>query len=175
MGVVIMAVDKQFWKKKYSWSGGVNRVKKVIEALKVKGIEAKPFSDDALSEKFIEETEHEKGEPDLKIKVGDNEEAVLLEVTGPDISMSRDKPLWFRPDKFEYAERHADKEIWGAHILESEGDLVRLIKFEKGVKDKYKTIHPNIRGTTETYKEIPADDQNIVSFDEFCEKIKEKQ
>jgi hypothetical protein len=49
--------------------------------------------------------------------------------------------------------------------------VIRFIKFEKGAKHKYETIHPVIRGKMETYKEIPADDKAIIDIDTFCQDI----
>lgn len=172
-----MSGDPKFWKDKYNkgqWVGGVRRVKKVMEALKSKGIDVEPYSDDALSTEYIDTTKHEKGEPDLKIKVGDNEEGILLEVTGPDINIPKEAGLWFRPDKFEFAENHPDKEVWGAHVIEGQ-DLTRFVKFEKGTKDKYNIVNPPIRGTIETFKEIPANDSDLISFEDFCNYVKNKK
>ena len=165
--------DPAYWKEAYKdgqWKGGVRRVKAVLEALQAKGIKVAPFADDALSEEYIDNTAHEKGESDLKITKESNAE-VLLEVTGPEIKIPETSALWFRPDKFDYAVNHSDKEVWGAHILEY-SKLIRFVKFSKEIKDKYPIVTPLIRGRTERFVEIPANSEDIISFEKFCEHVK---
>jgi len=167
-----MTGDPTFWKDRYNdgqWKGGVRRVKKVIAALQEKGLDATPYADDALSEEYIKATSHERGEPDVKIAFKDR--IVLLEVTGPDINIPATSGLWFRPDKLEYAENHPELEVWGAHIIEGPPALIRFIQFTPGMNKKYPTVRPTIRGTTETFKEIPANDTNILTLQQFCDQV----
>lgn len=165
--------DKEFWKKKYahSWENATKRVHKVIDALKAKGIKAEPHGFLATSKEYSKESPEEKGAPDLIIPSVE----VFVEVTGPDKAVSKDADLWIRWDKFKYAENHPEKEIWVAHILESENDLIRFLKLGKGVKERYEEIKIRIRGAQETYRSIPAGYSNLFSFEKFCNYIKAKQ
>ena len=163
-------IDREFWKKKYAhtWKNAKRRVLKVIEVLEDRGIKAKPCGFFATSTEYVKESPEEKGEPDLIIPSVEN----FVEVTGPDKPVSKEADLWIREDKFEYAENHPEKEIWVAHILESEDNLIRFLRLGGEAKERYTLIHPTIRGTPETYRSIPADDPNLYSLKRFCGHIK---
>lgn len=141
-----------------------------MDALKEQGIETEEYGFGALSTDYIKESPKEKGAPDLKITGTE----IYIEVTGPDKRLDPEADLWVRWDKFEYAENHPEKEIWVAHILESEDDLIRVLKLGAGVKERYKEIFPEINGIKERYRQIPASDSNIYPFDRFCEYIKSR-
>lgn len=163
-------IDKEFWKKIYepSWPNAVKRVQKVIDALKLQGILAEAHGFLSLSAEYTPESPSEKGSPDLKISSTE----IYVEVTGPDKPLNSEDDLWIRWDKFEYAENHPEKEIWIAHILESESNMIRFLKLGRGVKERYSEIHPRIKGPMETYRSIPANDANLLSLTQFCEYIK---
>ena len=167
-----MSGDPTFWKDLYKelWGAGANRVEIVIKLLDEEKIDISANADDALSEEYIFETEHEKGEADLKV----NNTNILIEVTGTNVpSVKPEYGLWFRPDKFGYAENHPESEVWAVHVLDHK-EVIRAIKLEKGSKDRYKTVHPRIRGVLETYKEVPANDEYLLSFEDFCEYLKKR-
>jgi hypothetical protein len=168
--------DKEFWKKRYgaSWPNAVRRVEKVINAFKSKGIKAVPHGFLPLSTEYVKESPEEKGDPDLKILTCKETKEIYVEVTGPDIAISKTDDLWIRWDKFIYAENHPEKEIWVVHILESEDDLMRVLKLGSGIKERYELIHPTIRGTVESYRSIPVDDPNVFSFGNFCKYLQKK-
>lgn len=160
------------WKKIYGpdWPSGKRKVQKVIDALSTLGIKAEAYGFMSLSTEYTPEHPPEKGAPDLKIVSVE----IYVEVTGPNISMSPQNDLWIRWDKFQYAEKHPEKEIWVAHILESENDLIRFLKLGDGVKEKYEEIHPRLKGPEETYRSIPATDPNLFSLENFCKHIKKQ-
>lgn len=160
------------WKKIYGrdWPSGKRKVLKVIGALNAHGIEAKPHGFMSDSVEYTPEHPPEKGAPDLKIVSVE----IYVEVTGPNIPMSPQDDLWIRWDKFRYAEKHTEKEIWVAHILESESDLIRLLKLGTGVKEKYEEIHPRLKGPEEIYRSVPATDPSLFSLEQFCNYIKKR-
>jgi hypothetical protein len=158
------------WKKIYGpdWPSGKRKVQKVIDALGAHDIKAEAHGFMPLSTEYTPENPLEKGAPDLKIVSVE----IYVEVTGPNIPMSPQVGLWIRWDKFKYAEDHPEKEIWVAHILESENDLIRFLKLGSGVKERYEEIHPTPRQVIETYRTVPANDPHLFSLAQFCDYIK---
>jgi len=121
-----------------------------------------------------------KGDADFYIE----EKDCYIEVTGPNIKMDFDRPLWIRPDKLRNAYRkiqnHEGKLHVVVHVLEqlNSQTVLRVVVlnhvfFDHIIEKKsFKKVNPIIRGNKETYYEIPPIHETIISFEEFLKRLR---
>lgn len=180
-------MDKHYWKDAYKdqWEAASKKeeaVKKLIE--NETGLEVQIVGLGAGTSGFIAgnatDNNLEKGDADLYITQTDS----YVEVTGPNIPMQLEAPLWFRPDKFQNTEKKLlagkGKLHFVVHVLDQRGTgnkVIRVINlneyfFKKLKTGSYPTVYPRIRGRQETYIEIPYNSDVILSFGEFIELLK---
>ena len=122
-----------------------------------------------------EPNDHEKGDPDLYILDIDT----YVEVTGPNIPITFDAPLWVRPDKITNSKNKINESDGKLHIVvhvaeltESNGTIFRIIELnntfiQRVDNSEFELIHPYIKGKRETYYEIPYDDVSVNSYYNF--------
>jgi hypothetical protein len=159
-----MPQDADYWKRLYqqSWAMADQRERAIIERIQREAGKIAIFVGlGAGSADFLSGTAasqgFEKGGADLQV-VDTN---TYLEVTGPQVkSVTRDKPLWLRPDKIDNARAHPEHDTWVVHWLERDGTL-RVIHldqefFQSYDKKELPIVTPRIRGAVERYVEIPA-------------------
>lgn len=164
-------MDSNYWKRAYkeTWDASAEREKFMAQWIKDNtGLDTEIVGLGAGTNVFISGTasEHgyEKGDADLHIKNTN----IYIEVTGPlSDKVSSRSPLWFRPDKFNNAVRNARKghNTFFAHHCPS-SDLWRVIHIDDNLitrlfNDEFKVINPIIRGRSETYVEVPANDSCV--------------
>ncbi len=173
--------DKNYWKDRYQslWGASTEREAKIAAMItEATGHQVDFVGLGAGSSEYIEGAAADrgltKGGADLKIK----DLPVYIEVTGPLVrTVTPDQPLWIRPDKVEAARSHiADQETWVVHHL-PHNDLIRVVSlnadFMKRLDSKeFGIVHPVIRGTQETYVEIPASDVCVQDWDQLIARIK---
>lgn len=164
-------MDKDYWKKAYQdmWEDSSKReiaLARWIERLTGRRVEIIGLG--AGTSEFIsgsaEEHGHDKGDADLHI-IDTN---LYVEVTGPLTSkVPASDPLWFRPDKFNNAVKHArlGHDTFFAHHCPAE-NLWRVIHIDQPLIDRllrheFPVIHPRIRGRVEDYVEVPAKDSCV--------------
>lgn len=166
-----MCKDYNYWKNKYSflWENSASReemVKTIIE--KETGMEVEYFGTGAGTTDFIDGKSKEKGNPDLHVKGTD----IYIEVTGPFSDRVRaGSPLWFRPDKLNYAYTHRfetneflvnnfkNAGIW--YVIHFDDDTIAYSEQAMINKDDYKLVQPNIRGTKEKYREVNSNTKYV--------------
>jgi len=172
--------DKQYWKDRYkqTWADSEKKEKYVVDRLKSDtGLEAVVVGFGAGSTEYIRgaavDHGYEKGDADLQI-VGTNH---YLEVTGPFSSrVSRADPLWIRPDKIENAKNNLHRHTtFLIHVLASTGEM-RVIALDASFmklfdRGEFKVVSPSIRGSVETYIEVPAGHAVVWQWNNFCEHI----
>lgn len=177
-------MDYNYWKNKYQslWKDANKReeiVKKVIEeetglCLEYYGLGA---GDEAYLDGSASVNKSEKGEPDLHI-INTN---IFIEVTGSFSKITKaGDPLWFRPDKLNYAYTHRDThdaflvnnffyaDRW--YVIHLSDDFWQDVKTNK--KD-YQKISPTIRGTKEQYVQINGDNPYIQDFTSLLQYLHE--
>ncbi len=176
-------MDNNFWKERYkdSWDKAARKEKMVIEQIEGRtGKKVEIFGLGAGSTEYLSgsASDHNstKGDADLYIRDADT----FIEVTGPNIPVNPSDALWIRPDKIQNALAKMEKGIgkghFVIHIIEVKGSsriMIRVIPISPDLND-YPTINPRIRGTVETYKEIPANYGRIISFDDFLALISDQ-
>ena len=169
-------MDNNFWKDRYkdSWDKAAQKEKMVIELIESKtGKKVELFGLGAGSSEYFSGSASEnnsmKGDADLFIK----DSNVFIEVTGPNIKVNLSDSLWIRPDKIQNALNKISKGIcehcYVVHVIERKDDssiLLRVIAISEEL-NTFPTINPRIRGTVETYKDIPANYNKIMTFEEF--------
>jgi hypothetical protein len=157
--------DAAFWKRRYraTWPAASRREREIIARVQSEaGRVAVPVGLGTGSADYLAGSAarhgHERGAADLRVR-GSN---IYLEVTGPlTADVPPDAPLWLRPDKLAHARSHlGDRETWVVHCLGTT-DLLRVIRLDVGFfalldQGAFRTVTPTIRGTPETYLEIPA-------------------
>lgn len=179
-------MDKHYWKEAYKDAWGISsekeaNIKRLIEAQT--NSEVIEIGLGAGSSEFISgsasDNELTKGDADLYVKESD----CYVEVTGPNIKMSRTKPLWIRPDKIRNSltklESGQGKLHVVVHVLEEYGQsnpIIRVVNLDAEFarrfrNNEFETVNPRIRGKVETYTEILYDDQCIMTFEDFVELI----
>lgn len=178
-----MNTNKDYWKDAYQdfWdvaSAKEKSVKQLIE--KQTNFEVIIDGLGAGSTEYISGSAEDhgsvKGDADLYIP----EKDCYIEVTGPMIAMSYDKPLWIRPDKIQNTwnkiQAKKGKLHVVFHILKEKGTnktIIRVIKLDSLFFQHYitrKTFHevnPIIRGRHEKYIEIPHEHEVIITLDDF--------
>lgn len=171
--------DDNYWKNAYSqtWEESAekeNLFKRLIEAetgcaLLKKGLGAgsTDFIDGSAAKNG-----KEKGESDFQVE-GTN---IAIEVTGPlKKNVSSDAPLWFRPDKVEYASRTTSEDTFLVHYCPA-AKLWRFVHVDQlflGAyqNNKFERIKPRIRGRYENYIEIPATDECVRPIEELYQYV----
>ncbi|WP_405571171.1 hypothetical protein [Winogradskyella sp. Asnod2-B02-A] len=180
-------MDKHYWKNAYkdSWEASASKEKYVKEIIeKQTGLEVLEIGLGAGSSEFIEgnakDNELEKGDADLYVKDKD----CFIEVTGPNIKMDFDRPLWIRPDKLRNAYRKLrdgkGKLHVIIHVLNEKNDeiTIRVIVLDNLffdhliTKKSFNLVKPKIRGREETYYEIPPKHETIISLEDFLTKLR---
>lgn len=173
-------MDANFWKDRYKdhWDKAAQKEKMVIDKIEREtGKKVELYGLGAGSTEFLSgsASDHNftKGDADLYIKDVD----FFIEVTGPNIKVPPSAALWVRPDKIENALRKIRQGIGKGHFIvhviersDCDQTLIRVIPIIPELQF-LSTINPRIRGTVETYKEIPSTYQNIMSFEEFISLI----
>lgn len=174
--------DQDFWKKAYQkeWGEASKRENRMIKMIQDKtGLEAEPYGLGAGSTEFLHGSAasngSKKGDADLHIK----DTNIYIEVTGPLVdSVPTSAPLWFRPDKIENAiSSLKEHDTYLVHHCPSE-DCWRFVHVDSELKDRYENkefpINPHsIRGNTETYAEIPANDPCVKPISELFDHLKD--
>jgi len=180
-------MDKHYWKNAYKefWNTASNKetyVKKLIESHT--GYNCIEVGFGAGSTEFLNgnarDNNHSKGDADLYIVDKD----CFVEVTGPNIRMDKEKPLWIRPDKLRNAYRKLQSGRGRlhviVHVLSTNGDnkpFIRVVVldnlFFSHIIDKksFRKINPVIRGLKETYYELPPKHETIISLEQFIERL----
>ncbi|EHB91899.1 hypothetical protein [Alistipes indistinctus] len=169
-------MDYNFWKDRYkdSWNKAAKKEKMVIELIesrtgqKVELCGLGAGSNDYLSGS-ASDYNFTKGDADLHIEDSD----FFIEVTGPNIKVNPSDALWIRPDKIQNALKKMEKGIGKGHFIihvierkDNSQTMLRVIPISPELMN-FPTIHPSIRGTRETYKEIPATYDGIISIEDF--------
>jgi len=171
--------DEDYWKRQYQplrpKAGEREKaVSQIIENLTGRKLKAVGLG--AESEEFLPGSAasqgHERGGADYAV-IGTN---IYLEVTGPNVTVRLSDPLWLRPDKIANARSHfPERDTWVVHCVQRV--TIRVIQldqkfFSAHEHGKYVTVHPIIRGATETYVAIPADDESVQDFAALINHIK---
>lgn len=173
-------MDKNFWKDRYkdSWDKAAQKEKMVVELIEsrsgktVEIVGLGAGTSDYLSGSAADNNSV-KGDADLFIK----EANIFIEVTGPNIKVNVSDALWIRPDKIQNALTKMEKGIGTAHyvihVIESKIDgqtIIRVIPITNRL-NIFPVINPRIRGTVETYREIPSNYEGIITFDQFISNL----
>lgn len=168
--------DSDYWKKRYNgtWDISSKREESMKQFLEKRfNVKVLESGLGAGSTDYITGTAanngFNKGDADLHIE----NTSVFIEVTGPlSTKVPSSAPLWFRPDKIQNAISNiATHKTILAHNCPGE-NLWRYIYIDSTFVNnynngKYKIVHPNIRGVTETYIEIPVNDISILTQEQF--------
>lgn len=183
-------MDKNYWKEAYKhlWEETSKKemlCKKILEDELNINIEIAGLG--AGSSEFIEgsaaDNKFEKGSADLFIPNLN----CFVEVTGPNIPVSKKAAIWIRPDKLNntYLKIQQDNNSLHLflHVQKCKEDNETLIRgifldeifFKRGFKKEFKTVFPTIRGKSEKYIEIPFDDTSLLKINEVLQKLKEKK
>ena len=170
---------KLFWKNRYKdkWKEEKSRILTVIYKLKKflkEDIDFEVFGFGAGSDKLIESHPVEKGIPDLAVvyKKGNFSYVLLfIEVTGTNF-LNEEDDLWIRPDKFEFAKRHSNMDVWIAHYI-NDLDLLRFIS-TKNLSDLGKPKEVTIRNNKEEYLSIPVNHKSVQNIEQFIRYLQEK-
>jgi len=115
----------------------------------------------------------ERGGSDWKVKNTN----IFIEVTGPNIKIGLEKPLWIRPDKIHAAREHPERDTWVVHCTH-DNKTMRVIYLDQNFfremdNNRFKIISPFIRGTKETYLEVPAHSEFVESIGLLVTSIRE--
>jgi len=180
-------MDKHYWKNAYKdfWEVAAskeNKIKEIIE--KETGYEVFEIGLGAGSTEFItgnaQDNKLTKGDADLYVK----EKECFIEVTGPNIKMDFEKPLWVRPDKLRNAYNKLQNNEGKLHVIvhvlvqRNNETVIRVIILDKLffdhliTKKSFPKINPFIRGREETYYELPPEHATIISLKDFIERLK---
>lgn len=173
-------MDDNYWKHlyKHAWEKSSDREKAISQLIEQEtGRKVVRVGLGAGSTDFLpgsaKSRGHEKGGADLSIE-GTN---LYLEITRPQTpNVIIEDPLWIRPDKVRNARDHEDYETWVIHILEKDGTLRVIaldeIFFRSYDRQEFGIVHPIIRGTGETYIEIPANHKCVKPMKVLLTKIR---
>ncbi len=180
-------MDKHYWKNAYKdfWEMAASKEKKIKNIIESEtGYKVIEIGLGAGSTKFIKgnakDNQLTKGDADLYV----TEKECFIEVTGPNIKMDFEKPLWVRPDKLRNAYNKLQKGEGKLHVIvhvliqRNNETVIRVILldeifFEHIIKKKsFKIVTPIIRGQKEKYYEIPPEHETIISLKDFIKKLK---
>jgi hypothetical protein len=179
-------MDKNYWKEHYagSWKKASEKEEFIRKQIKeATNLAIINYGLGAGSSDFIEgnaiDNQKKKGDADLYIK----DRNYFIEVTGPNVPVFKDAPLWFRPDKIQnaYDKYIVDNKVQSAivHLQNDKGTATQQIRvlimddefFTKWKEKKYSIIKPSFNGKEETYYSIPATDNSLISFNEFIDSL----
>lgn len=161
-------MDSNYWKNAYKGTWAASSKRELYMAQWIKdntGLEVEVTGLGAGTNAFISgsasENGYDKGDADLHIKNTN----IYIEVTGPlSKTVSSNRPLWFRPDKFNNAVKNARRghDTFFVHHCPSE-DLWRVIHIDGELiarlyRHEFITVSPIINGRKEVYVEVPASD-----------------
>ena len=164
-------MDSDYWKRAYqnTWSASSAREDRLARWLeRITGRKAERSGLGAGTDDFISGSAkangYSMGDADLHI-VGTD---IYVEVTGPlSKFVSADKPLWFRPDKFDNAVENAGKghDTFFVHHCPAK-DLWRVVHIDRETAQRYlhrafPVVTPTIRGRKERYVEVQANDRCV--------------
>lgn len=180
-------MDKNYWKDAYKdlWARTGEKETFIQEVLEQEtGYKVKKIGFGAGTTEFLPgsaaEYGQEKGGADLYVEEAD----AYVEVTGPNIPVSENAPLWVRPDKI----RNSVEKIKAGqgrvhaivHVAEVKPDCHKVIRviiigreMAEGVKNRViQKINPTIRNRKEIYYEIPANHPCVIPFADFISMIR---
>lgn len=169
----IKELENHHWKHAYgkdAWDKEkvrLNNVKDLIERLDNRVlVEIVGFGADTSD--FISGHPDESGKPDLEVKRRDNDQVIfLIEVTGTE-SM-RGTTYWVRPDKLKYVKNHPTEDVW--LVLHYLNPIEKFVFIKPNPQRDYKVSRKEIRGSTELYVEFSDSDSEVVSTNEFKNKL----
>ncbi len=180
-------MDKHYWKNAYEefWeiaASKENKIKNIIE--QETGYEVIEIGLGAGSTEFIKgnakDNKLTKGDADLYVL----EKECYIEVTGPNIKMDFEKPLWVRPDKLRNAYNKLQAKEGKLHVIvhvliqRNNETVIRVILLDELFFDhlitrkSFNKVNPFIRGREETYYELPPAHETIISLTDFIKKLK---
>jgi hypothetical protein len=181
-------MDKHYWKNAYKdfWEIAASKEKKIKSIIeKETGYEVIEVGLGAGSAEFVKgdakDNKLTKGDADLYVK----EKECYIEVTGPNIKMDFEKPLWVRPDKLKNAYNKLNNGEGKLHVIvhvlvqRDNETVIRVIVLDKLFFDhlitkiSFKKVYPYIRGREETYYELPPAHETIISLTDFIQRLKE--
>ncbi|NER13499.1 hypothetical protein GWK08_08630 [Leptobacterium flavescens] len=181
-------MNKNYWKNAYKdfWEVAASKEKKIKNIIESEtGFEVIEIGLGAGSTAFIEgnakDNKLEKGDADLYVK----EKECYIEVTGPNIKMDFDKPLWVRPDKLRNAYKKHKRGEGKLHVIvhvliqKNNETVIRVIILDDLFfdhiinKKSFELVNPIIRGKKEEYYELPPEHETIISLKDFIKKLKE--
>ena len=181
-------MDENFWKEAYkdSWaraSDKENWVKSSIEQLA--GVPVEVIGLGAGSTDYIAGSAvfngHEKGGADLYLPSLD----IYVEVTGPNIKVTKNDALWVRPDKIAGALRKIAAGTGKMHVvvhlaqLQPNGEKIARVllldtRIERAVADStIELIKPKIRGRVEQYYAVPANYILVRPYENFLQFLRQ--
>lgn len=178
--------SSDYWKNVYknSWdisTSKENNVKSIIE--KETGFIVEMVGLGAGSSKRVDGSARKngmaKGDADLYIKDAD----CYVEVTGPNIKMDFDRPLWIRPDKLNNVYHKRERGVGKLHVIvhvlkqKNDEDVMRVIVLDDLFFDhlltrkSFEMVYPTIRGRQEKYVELPPEHEVIISMEDFISRL----
>lgn len=183
-----MAMNKHYWKNAYKkfWNVAAskeNKIKNIIE--ESTGYEVVGVGLGAGNTKFVAGSASDnnliKGDADLYVK----EKECYIEVTGPNIKMDFNRPLWIRPDKLRNSYNKINNGVGRLHVVvhvlvqKNNETAIRVIVLDQLFFDhlitrkSFRMVNPVIRGRKETYYELPPEHETIISLTDFIQKLQE--
>ncbi len=180
-------MDKHYWKNAYKdfWeiaASKENKIKNIIE--NETGFEVLEIGLGAGSSQYVTgnaiDNKLTKGDADLYVP----EKDCYVEVTGPNIKMDFDRPLWVRPDKLKNAYSKLKNNLGKLHVIIhilvqlNEETAIRVIVLDETFfehlldRKSFSKVHPFIRGREETYYELPPEHETIISLTDFISRLK---
>lgn len=181
-------MDKHYWKDAYKdfWEIAASKEKKIKNIIEDEtGYEVLEIGLGAGSSDFIEgdakDNKLTKGDADLYV----TDKECYIEVTGPNIKMDFDKPLWVRPDKLKNAYNKLKNNEGKLHVIvhvlvqKNNETVIRVIVLDNVFfdhlinKKSFKKVTPYIRGRSETYIELPPEHETIISLEDFIKRLKD--
>lgn len=177
-----MSTDKNYWKDAYkdSWDAASSKEKSIKNLIENQtGLNVIEVGLGAGTTDYIggsaKDNNLTKGDADLYVPDKD----CYIEVTGPNIPLAFNLPLWIRPDKlkntFDKLQEGKGKIHVVFHVLTEKGTnqlKIRVINLDSKFFDYYKAgkfpiVTPFIRGRQERYVELPPEHEVILNLEEF--------
>jgi hypothetical protein len=163
--------EAHHWKLQYAKSGAwekervrIMRVLEVIENMD-RRVAAKVVGFGANTPHLLLEHPDEKGRPDIDVVLRSTGRVLLsVEVTGTE--QMRGQGLWLRPDKLEWAERHAGWEVWYAFHYARPTE--RIFFWRPAGEPPRGVREHRIRYSVERYVEIAEDDPGLMAVESFA-------
>ena len=175
--------DANYWKERYKdmWGAASRRERAVAERIHQEtGRVVVPVGLGTGTSAYLSGSARshgrEKGGADLRVEGT----PVYLEVTGPHSPrVPLAAPLWLRPDKVRNARDHcADHETWIVHWLE-QAHTLRVIRLDADFfaccdAGEFRIVTPQIRGTPETYLEVPANHTCVRAWQALIDRLRQE-